>query len=76
MARVEKLIEKMKNQPHGIKFEEADKVLTSKGYRLARQSGSHCQYINQGGDVITIVKKSPLKKAYIIAILERIGEKG
>ena len=75
MASVEKLIRKMKNQPNGISPQEAGKVLTAKGYRFARQSGSHCHYINESGDVITILSKNPLKKAYIVEILERIGEK-
>ena len=74
MASIEKLIRKMKNQPNGISPEEAGRVLDAKGYRFARQNGSHCHYINESGDVITIVNKNPLKKAYIVEILERIGE--
>ena len=75
MASVEKLILKMKNQPNGISPQEAGKVLNAKGYRFARQNGSHCHYVNESGDVITILDKNPLKKAYIVEILERIGEK-
>ena len=76
MAGVNKIIQKMKNQPNGISLQEADKVLVSKGYHLDRQKGSHCQYLNDNGDVITIAAKTPsIKKAYVIAILERIGEK-
>jgi predicted RNA binding protein YcfA (HicA-like mRNA interferase family) len=74
MANIKKLIQKMKNQPHGIILEEADRVLRHNGYYCKCQKGSHCQYINSNGDVITILAESPLKKAYIIAILERIGE--
>jgi predicted RNA binding protein YcfA (HicA-like mRNA interferase family) len=74
MASVEKIVEKMKNQPNGITPHEADRVLTAHGYRLDRQRSSHCQYINQSGDVLTIVNKNPLKKVYVTAILERIGE--
>jgi len=65
----------MKNQPHGIRHDEAARVLSAKGFRFARQNGSHCHYINESGDVITILDKNPLKKAYIVDILERIGEK-
>ncbi|GHU40966.1 hypothetical protein FACS1894190_08500 [Spirochaetia bacterium] len=65
----------MKNQPNGISFHEADRVLTAKGYRFDRQNGSHCHYISENGDVITILDKNPLKKAYVTDILERIGEK-
>jgi len=75
MASVEKLIRKMKEQPNGISPQEAGKVLDAKGYHFARQRGSHCHYINENGDVITILNKNPLKKAYIVEILERIGEK-
>ena len=74
MAGIKKLIQKMKNQPHGIFLEEADRVLRHNGYYCKRKRGSHCQYINSNGDVITIIAESPLKKAYIAAILERIGE--
>ena len=72
MASVDKIIEKMKRQPNGVTMAEADRVLTSNGYRLARQKGSHCHYINTSGDVITIKKESPLKAVYVKDILSRI----
>jgi predicted RNA binding protein YcfA (HicA-like mRNA interferase family) len=74
MASIEKLIKKMKNQPNGIRPQEADRVLSAKGYRFDRQRGSHCHYISETGDVITIVKENPVNKVYISAILDRIGE--
>jgi predicted RNA binding protein YcfA (HicA-like mRNA interferase family) len=74
MAGVEKIIEKMKRQSNSISPQEADRVLVAHGYRLDRQKGSHCQYINQNGDVLTVVKRNTLKKVYVMAILERIGE--
>jgi len=75
MAVIKKLIQKMKNQPHGILLDEADKVLRHYGYNCKRIESSHRQYINSSGDVITIAGKGQLKKAYVTAILERIGEK-
>ena len=75
MASVEKIIQKMKNQPNGISCREADRVLTAKGYRFDRQNGSHCHYINESGEVITIIDKNPLKKVYVMDILKHIGEK-
>ena len=75
MAGIDKLIKKMINQPNGISYYEAARVLSAKGYRFARQNGSHCHFINESGDVITIPDKNPLKKVYIVEILERIGEK-
>lgn len=64
----------MKQQPNGIRMSEADKVLEAKGYRFDRQKGSHRQYINANGDVITIKSENPLKKVYIKDILSRINK--
>lgn len=72
MASVDKIIEKMQNQPNGIRMSEADKVLLSKGYRLDRQRGSHRQYISASGDVITIKEENPRKSVYVKDILSRI----
>lgn len=41
MPNVKKLIEKMKQQPSGIRPEEAEKVLAAYGYVPVRQKGSH-----------------------------------
>ncbi|GHV29766.1 hypothetical protein FACS1894167_09540 [Synergistales bacterium] len=75
MSSVSKLIQKMKEQPHGIRFQEAEKILFAYGYNFSRQKGSHCHYINCSGDVITLRNENPLKRTYIDDILSRIGEK-
>ena len=76
MPSVEKIIEKMKNQPNGIRPEEADKVLIAYGYYPVRQKGSHKHYLNQDtGDLTTIKQDNPLKKVYVADILNRIGER-
>ena len=65
----------MKNQPNGITFEEADRVLTAYGYNFIRRKSSHCSFRNGSGDTITIVdRKDTIKKVYVMAILERLGE--
>lgn len=75
MPSVEKIIDKMKRQPNGIRPEEADKVLRAYGYEAVRQKGSHKQYLNkETGDLTTIKQESPLKKVYVVDILNRIGE--
>ena len=63
----------MKNQPRGVRLEEAEKVLAAYGYNFKRQKGSHKNYLNEHGDLITL--KDPLKISYVKEILERIGEK-
>ena len=69
---IDKIIEKMNNQPNGIRHEEAAKVLEYFGYRMDRQKGSHMQFVNNYGDVFTLKKESPLKAVYVKEILARI----
>jgi len=72
MPTVAKIIQKMKQQPNGVRIEEAEKVLKHYGYILARRKGSHRHYLNSIGDVITL--RDPLKIAYVEDLLNRIGE--
>ena len=75
MASADKLVAKMKRQPNGIRFEEGTKVLVHYGYEHIRTKGSHYQYGNENGDLITIKHSTPnIKKSYVIDILKRIGE--
>ncbi|NMM52138.1 type II toxin-antitoxin system HicA family toxin [Paenibacillus aquistagni] len=74
MARIDKLIQKMKNRPNGITFEEIAKVLNYNGYILVRVNGSHHHFRNKSGDLITIPKHHPLKAVYVKDVLDRIGE--
>ena len=63
----------MKRQPNGIRPEEADKVLNAYGYQVVRQKGSHKQYLNKKtGELTTIKQENPLKKVYVLDILNRI----
>jgi predicted RNA binding protein YcfA (HicA-like mRNA interferase family) len=74
MAGIDKLVAKMKRQPNGIRIDEADSVLLHYGYRLDRQNGSHRQYINSSGDVMTVVERKPtIKSFYVGEILSRLG---
>ena len=75
MSTVDKIIEKMKQQPNGIRAVDADKVLKAFGYEAVRQKVSHKHYLNKkNGKLITIKQETPLKKAYVVDILKRIGE--
>lgn len=73
MADIKKLIEKMQQQPNGIRISEAEKVLNEYGYKFIRQKGPHRHYINQNGNLITIKAQSPLKAVYVKDILSRTG---
>ena len=73
VASADKIVEKMKRQPNGIRIEEADNVLNHYGYNLNRQKGSHRQYLNEAGDVLTIAERKPtIKSFYVKEILSRI----
>lgn len=76
MPDIQKLIQKMKRQPNGIRFEEIVRVLEYNGYIMKKMKAgtSHRNFINQNGDVITIKKDNPLKAVYVKDILKRIGE--
>ncbi|WP_245543334.1 MULTISPECIES: hypothetical protein [Kyrpidia] len=41
---------------------------------MVRTKGSHRQFRNQDGDVITLKEQNPLKAAYVEEIIKRIGE--
>ena len=77
MADIDKIINKMKRQPHGIKLQEIEKVLKAYGYERVRQKGSHITYKNNfAGErvVLAIHGKNTLKRAYVENILEVIDE--
>ena len=72
---VNKIIDKMKRQPNGIRYEETKEVLEYYGYECVRQKGSHAQFLNkETGELITIKVDNPLKRVYIVDILNRIDE--
>ena len=48
MTKREKLIEKARNNPGGLRFAEAKKLAEAAGYTLDRSSGSHFVYVKDG----------------------------
>lgn len=75
MSNIQKIIDKMQRQPNGIRPEEAEKVLNYLGYECVRQRGSHKQYLQKStGQLTTIKQENPLKKVYVIDILNRLNQ--
>lgn len=75
MSNIQKIIDKMRRQPNGIRPEEAEKVLNHIGYEFVRQKGSHKQYLNKStGELTTIKQENPLKKVYVMDILNRLPQ--
>ena len=75
LLSVEKIIEKMKTQPNGIRFAEAERVLNHLKYYETRQKGSHKRFKNEETqDSITIPEQNPLKAVYVKQILGMLGD--
>ena len=73
MASVKKLIEKMERQPNGVRYEEAKKVLEGHGYEITSKNGSHRNFRNADGDLLTVKEETPtIKKHYVDKILDRV----
>ncbi|TYR72658.1 type II toxin-antitoxin system HicA family toxin [Rossellomorea vietnamensis] len=68
MTSIDKILAKMKRQPRGITFKEAERVLIIYyGYTLVRSRGSHLYFRNDAGDLIMVI-------TYVNEILDRVGE--
>jgi len=73
VASVKKLLEKMERQPHGVRYEEAKKVLEGHGYKVTSKNGSHRNFRNAEGDLLTVKEDTPtIKKHYVDKILSRV----
>ena len=55
MSKAEKLIEKIKENPKHVHFEDLTKALKTKGYDIINIKGSHYSFSN-GETTITLVK--------------------
>lgn len=77
MARSDKLLEKAKNSPHNLRFEELCKLAERHGWTFDRQRGSHAIYINPdlpGRDMNFQDRKGQAKPSQIRQLLEAIEE--
>lgn len=75
MSSIEKIIDKMKNQPNGIKFSEIERILNYMDFYETRQKGSHKRFKNNNTDeTLTLPVQNPLKSVYIKQILKLLGD--
>ncbi|MGG3509701.1 type II toxin-antitoxin system HicA family toxin [Paenibacillus lautus] len=73
MAKIEKLIEKMRRKPKGITFHEVKKVLEYAGYSEVRSVGSHHHFRNAQGLLTTVKRENPVNPEAVKDALERLG---
>lgn len=74
MGQLEKLLERIRNNPKTVRFEELDKILMRFGFSRQQASGgsSHYNY-RKGKSLITIPKKKPyINRVYVEQALEAL----
>ena len=79
LGKLEKLLQKIKNNPRQVRFEELDKILTRAGFeRRQSRGGSSHYYYTKGPLKISIPYRQPyILTSYVVAViklLERMGE--
>lgn len=76
MSKLEKLLQRITNNPKTVRFEELDKLLIRAGF-IKRQSGkgsSHFIY-RKDGKIISIPYKNPyIKQIYVVEAIELLTE--
>lgn len=73
MAKIEKIIEKMKQNPKGITFREVKKALEHAGYSEIRIVGSHHHFRNAQGLLTTVKRENPVHRKAVEDALRRLG---
>ena len=77
MSQFEKLIQRIRNNPKAVRFEELEKILLKCGYicNQPRGGSSHYTYRKKGKYPLTIPKKEPyVKETYIRLVIEALEE--
>ncbi len=73
LSKWEKLLQKIRNNPKTVTFEEIDKVLRSMGYmpNQPRGGSSHYTYRKKGCMPLTVPRKaSYVKEAYVKVVID------
>lgn len=71
MASIEKLINKLENNPKNASFDDVKRILLSYGYKLDHVKGSHHKF-KKDSDSVVVPYHKPIKEIYVLQILEKI----
>jgi predicted RNA binding protein YcfA (HicA-like mRNA interferase family) len=78
MSRRDKLLQKMRQSPRNIRFDEVKVLLRYEGFVLFNRRGSHCTYHRQDGRLLKVVRPHGGHKTCnpddIRKILEALGQ--
>lgn len=64
------IMNKMRQQPSNISFDEAVTILECFWFRQSVQRGSYVHFVNPHGDIISIKVESPVDPCYVREILK------
>lgn len=74
MSKREKLLAKLKNNPHNVTFDQVRKLLLEQNYVLDRISGSHHVFKREKVTFVIPVHKNKVKAVYVRRVIEIIEE--
>ena len=76
MSKLEKLLQRIKNNPKTVRFEELDKVLTNAGYERTqpRRGSSHYTYRKDSRMPMTIPNHKPyVQEVYVRDVIRELN---
>jgi predicted RNA binding protein YcfA (HicA-like mRNA interferase family) len=75
MSQREKLLEKIRNHPKSVSFDDLDALLRLCGYEFKRVSGSHHIYARKGSPPISVTRHgAQVHSAAVKEVLRMIEE--
>ena len=76
MSKLEKLLQRIKNNPKNVRFEELDKILVNAEYERTqpRRGSSHFIYRKLGREPITIPYRKPfVHEVYVQKVIRELN---
>jgi len=75
MSQRDKLLQKIRNHPKSVSFDDLDSLLRMHGYELDRVTGSHHIYARQGHPAINVRRHgAQVHSAAVKEVLQMIDE--
>lgn len=74
MSKRDKLLEKLKQSPNNVTFDQVEKVLLQEVFFLERIAGSHRVFRRGGVNFVIPVHRNKVKAVYVRRVVEIIEE--
>lgn len=79
MSKIQKLLERTRNSPNNVRFEDLDRLLTSYGFTCRDQKSgtSHFTFTKKGcPSILTVPRHRPVGETYVKRAIRAIDEYG